>query len=385
MRLVMIGDIGVRDEMIHIGDEAMFETFARELGRRGFDITALSSAPEESAARYGVDAVARIGFDLSLGRDAARTRLGQVLDGSLPADDPAHAVVAAVESSDGVAIAGGGNMASTWPTHIYERAALAALAVRSGVPLVVSGQTLGPWLEDEDRELLRGLLGAAALVGVREGASLALAGGLGQTERTRRTVDDASFLVDSPVAREEYALVSLSTHLGAVPHEEGVSSIARSLDRVALTTGLPVLFHAHWASLDPDQVRGDTVLHEEVRAAMTSPSGVVPTRSSTHSARIARAASMVVTSRYHPAVFAAPAGVPILGIPVDDYTTIKLTGALDNFGQEGVAPLTSLDDAPVADLWGQREAIRARAAAISVAERARTAAWWDRIAGIYAG
>jgi polysaccharide pyruvyl transferase WcaK-like protein len=386
MRVVIIGDIGVTDGMIHIGDEAMFETFARELGARGAKVTGLSAAPTDSAARYGIDSVSRIGFDLRNGREAARERMRQVIEGGLDADDPAHAVVAAIQSADGVAIAGGGNMASNWPAHIYERATLAALARSAGVPLVVSGQTLGPELVEEDRDLIRGILDTAALVGVREGASFELAAALNPTAAVVRTIDDASFLVDSPTNTEPYALVSLSTHLGGVPRSDAVADIAALLDRVVAETGLPVLFHAHWASLDPSDPRGDSVLHDEVRAAMAEASGVVPTRSSTHSARAARAASLVVTSRYHPAVFAAPAGVPMVGIAVDEYTTVKLTGALGNFGQDTVVALGDLGASGAAALdraWAERDSVRAAASTRALAERARTAAWWDRIATVF--
>ena len=89
-------------------------------------------------------------------------------------------------------IAGGGNLASTWPLHVYERAALAGIAARLGRPLVVSGQTLGPTLLGRDRELVGELLRSARLVGVRESSSHALAAELGVAARVG--VDDASFL-----------------------------------------------------------------------------------------------------------------------------------------------------------------------------------------------
>ena len=83
----------------------------------------------------------------------------------LPADDPVWAVIDAVSGADAVAVAGGGNLASTWPLHVFERAALGAIAERAGRPLVVTGQTLGPRLEPADRELVGSLLRSARLVG----------------------------------------------------------------------------------------------------------------------------------------------------------------------------------------------------------------------------
>ena len=63
MRVVALGDVGVIDDMMHIGDEAMFQAAYDELSARGGSLVAVSSVPGETAARYGVDAVPRIRFD----------------------------------------------------------------------------------------------------------------------------------------------------------------------------------------------------------------------------------------------------------------------------------------------------------------------------------
>ena len=150
----------------------MFQAAHDELAARGGNLVAVSSVPEETAARYGMDAVRRIGFD-GLDRAASEQRLDDVLAlaegrSTLAADDGARTVVAAVAAADGVLIAGGGNLPSTWPLHVNERAALAGIAARLGRPLVVSGQPLGPELRGRDRELVAELLRSARLVGVRE-------------------------------------------------------------------------------------------------------------------------------------------------------------------------------------------------------------------------
>ena len=101
-------------------------------------------------------------------------------------------------------------------------------------------------------------------------------------------------------------------------------------------------------------------------------------------ARIARSATLVITSRYHPAVFAVPAGVTTIGIPVDDYTPEKLTGALQNFGQDGILPVKGLlaGDGPalLARVWEARDATAIAGRSIAATQRAATAGWWDRVA-----
>ena len=394
MRVVVIGDVGVVDGMMHIGDEAMFDAMVEALRHRGADaITGISSSPAETAARYGVDAVGRIGFTGS--RSDMRARLADVLaaaDGAasaLPREDPARSVIEAVEQADAVVIAGGGNLASNWPLHVFERAALGAIARRFGRPLVVSGQTFGPRLDGEDRELVGGLLRSARLVGVREHASERIASELGvEPGRLAANRDDASFLGfgDAPSAdgTAPSILVSLSVHLGGLPRDETVAGLAASLDALAGRTGLPLVFHPHFGSLDPAVTAGDAVLHREIRARLVAPSTALPPGDPRPAAHLARSAAMLVTSRYHPAVFAAPAGVPIAALAADDYTSVKLRGATGWWGQDGV-----LDLAVAASAEGGAALARVRergGRARDAAERARPAAeaassaWFDRVA-----
>ena len=401
MRVVAIGDVGVVDKMIHIGDEAMFEAFADAMRARGLDsVVAVSANPAETSKRYGtggfsVEAVLGIGFGPTAGGRAAqedrldrvrRTAAGET--GLLSDDDSAHAVIDAIKRSDGVAVTGGGNLASTWPSHIFERFAIAVIADAFGIPFVVSGQTLGPQLTDDDSALVARLLGLARLVSVRESASFAVAERLGvPPDRLQLGADDASFLLDDALPALPYCVVTLANHVGDADRDAVIASLADLLDEVVEATDLDIVFLAHFGSLDDSRVRGDSVVHERVMAQMESKRvmAAVPADAPA-AARIARSASLVVTSRYHPAVFAVPAGVATIGIPVDDYTTVKLTGALQNFGQDGILPVKGLlaGDGPalLARVWGARDATAIVGRTIADSQRAATAAWWDRVAEV---
>ena len=110
----------------------------------------------------------------------------------------------------------------------------------------------------------------------------------------------------------------------------------------------------------------------------------MPTGDPRAAASLARRASLLVTSRYHPAVFAAPAGVPILALTADDYTTVKLTGALEAWGQAQVHDL-DLAASPRLGPALRRAASTATAARLAAgnalpAARAAAAVWWDRVA-----
>jgi polysaccharide pyruvyl transferase WcaK-like protein len=379
--VVVIGDVGVLDDMVHIGDEAMFEQQVVQLRDRGIrNITGISANPRETAARYGIDAIERIGFTGT--RDEMVARMERVRAGDVDPTDPAHGVIEAIRASDGVAIAGGGNMSSIWPMHIFERATIGALAARFGKPLVVSGQTIGPVLTDDDAVVVAELLSSARLVGLREGASFALCTELGLTGLTQ-TVDDASYLAFAAEPTQPHCLVTLANHVGDHDRDSVEFRYAELLDLVFESTGLEIVFSPHFGSLLPNDERGDSAIHARVRARMTRPAREIPATDSAASARLARAASLVISSRYHPAVFAVSAGVPTIGVAVDDYTTVKLTGALGNFAQHSVLSAERLvageGPALAAAVWGDREAIRERGAAASVTNRAASDDWWNRV------
>lgn len=395
MSIVAIGDIGVLDGMMHIGDEAMFEAFLDAARARGIrDVTAISANPAESAARYGIGAIGRIGFT---GTRAEMTeRLAAVVaaargTSTLTAEDPALAVIAAIGASSLVVVTGAGNIASNWPLHIFERAAIAEIARLADVPFVVSGQTIGPSLSPDDAAIVRQMLGSARLVGLRESASFELVRGLdirhdAGHDAVEQTVDDASFLdIDSaPLAAPSTCLVSFSTHVGDRDRGAFQDAAALLLDDVA-ALGLEIVFHAHFGPLAGEPARGDVVMHEAVASRMKAPSRTEPTIDPRTSASLARAAALVVTSRYHPAVFAVGAGVPTIGIAVDDYTSVKLTGALGNLGQDGALTADELLDgsgaAMLSRVWADREAIRMLGLTLVGERRRDSERWWDRVLG----
>ena len=391
MRIVVIGDIGVLDDMIHIGDEAMFDEFVVQVRHRGIaDVTAVSSNPSDSIARYATSAIHPIGFtgtrDEMVARRVLVLRAAAGESAVLPAGDPALTLIDAIRAADGVAIAGGGNMTSTWPMHIFERATIGEIARITDTPLVISGQTIGPHLTADDAALVTELLSSARMVGLRESASLELCRTLGVAEELLTgTIDDASFLAGSGAARERhYCLVTLSTHVGDEDRSLFIERTAELLDSIAADTGLEIVFSPHFGSLLEGDVRGDSVLHGRVAAAMSAENVEIAATDSASSAALAHSASLVITSRYHPAVFAVAAGVPTIGISVDGYTSVKLTGALGNFRQSAVLPSTGLiaGDGPVLahSVWESREQIRSSASALLPSRQAASAQWWDRIA-----
>src|SRR5438067_852238 len=79
------------------------------------------------------------------------------------------------------------------------------------------------------------------------------------------------------------------------------------------------------ASGSPSDLTEARLLAEQIGASRVSIAGALDVE---NARRAAAGASLVISSRYHPIVFALIAGVPSLGIYGDDYCRIKLQGAL---------------------------------------------------------
>ena len=394
MRVVAIGDVGVVNDMIHIGDEAMFQALVTQLRVRDIDeVIAVSANPTDTSKRYAVEAIAPIGFSAVRGGDrlTSERRMRDVVAtargsrGLLGGDDPAHAVIDAIRSSDALVVAGGGNLSSLWPMHVFERAALGEISRKFDKPIVVTGQTVGPHLDPADSALVSSLFGGASLVGVRESSSLAKCQALGlASTAVRLNADDASFLIADSSAPQPYCAVTLASHTGELGRRVFIERVAELLDAVVAHTGLSIRFIAHFSSTDPAYSRGDTAMHESVAAAMASPTQSSITVDTENCVRIARSASLVVSSRYHPIVFAVPNGVPAIGLSVDDYTHTKLSGALANFAQSSVlagSDLLSGHSTDLArDVWDSRDRIRADSLAAASAALVKSTQWWDDVA-----
>lgn len=393
MSVLIIGDVGALEGMFHIGDEAMFEVAVVELAQRGRDAIGVSSHPAETAARYGIPAVPRLGFE-GLGRVEAARRAEHLLavaagTARLEPEDPARETIAALDAAEALVNAGGGNLASRWPTHVFERSTLVSMARMRGLPVVVTGQTLGPDLDAPDDAVVARMLREAALVGVREPDTAALVASWGVPATLN--VDDASFLGLSerdPVrGAGGGVVVSLSGWFAGRPADEVEQRIAMLVDAAALAVG-PVSFHAHFGPLDPTAPpRGDAAVHERIRTRMSQPSTVVPTGTSREAADLVRSADLLITCRYHPAVFATPAGTPVLALSADRYTRIKLGGALGHWGQRSVIDLDDLPDAPrlLADLTARADEIRGEAAERLPGLRAASQQWWDTVCAVIEG
>lgn len=415
-RIAVLADLG--QDIYHAGDEAMGHAAADELRGRGLEVLLLSRNPEQTELLFGYPAAATLPFPWPpAGREAYLRQIRSHLDGAaeLPAGDPARALISVLSECDGVLVAGGGNLNSRYGWLLYERAAVVAVARALGKPVVISGQTLGPQLTAPDTIVLAGMLESAALSSMREPSSLQLARSLGIAAVAG--LDDASFLAPAgpagagsagagpaaagkdagPAAAGKDALADGLPENGYVAVTVSPSSevpddfsarLGEQLDALHGQTGLTAVFIPH---MGVGADRGwDVDSHAAIAAAMTTPCLQLPVLPARQAAELTSNASLVLTSRYHPAVFALSAGVPVLGLATDTYSGVRLGGAMGNWGlADYVLPLPTLREGllgpALAEAWQRRTDISGHLAALKPSRSAWSRAWWDAVAAVFSG
>jgi polysaccharide pyruvyl transferase WcaK-like protein len=326
----MIADVG-GEAARHIGDEAMLEANLQRFRALipGIAFTVVSRDPTWTALRYGVDAIPPLGFPRAGAAGAERRLMLDRLLAEARSGVRGNATIDGVAAADAVVVSGGGNLSSSWPDLLYERVALLHLAHILERPSIVLGQTLGPGLGSDGFQLLAEILPTARYVAVRELPSAALGLSLGVPhDRLWYQFDDAQFFEGPPASRvaAPAIAVTIDPQIRATS-ERLFDALAQQLRRLSTATGAPITLVPH--------VFGDESLPSDLTEArllaerLNLPNVVIAEGlSATEARQLTRESAMVISSRYHPIVFALGAGVPALGIYGDEYCRIKLQGAL---------------------------------------------------------
>ena len=379
-RVLVIGDIG--QHTYHVGDEAMTIASAQALSEGGAAVTLITrdvghsaryigAAAHEAGAPYEylpfllfpwapaereltLAALECVLTELHADRERPSTAelaallqvqaLPEVLH---PLEQTVERMVEfadAIAAMDAVVVSGGGNLNSRYGWLLYERAAAVRAAEHAGVPVYVTGQSLGPILNPEDAQVLERMLRTARSVTVREHSSLAWCRERGIDARL--SVDDATdYLVDSPARTLHYAEgISAGQALDELPEQyvcvtvnectdQQAQQIARLLDGMWREHGYVPVFLSHYG--DPqDPASGDIQAHQRIAEQLSpsTPATLLPILHTDQSVTVHRRAAFTLTSRYHPAVFSAAAGIPVLALVPDAFTQMRVGGALSLYG-----------------------------------------------------
>ncbi|WP_314657385.1 polysaccharide pyruvyl transferase family protein [Rothia mucilaginosa] len=379
-RVLVIGDIG--QHTYHVGDEAMTIASAQALSEGGAAVTLMTrdvghsaryigAAAHEAGAPYEylpfflfpwapaereltLAALECILVELHANRERPSTAELVALPQVQALPEVLHPLEQTVErmvefagsiaAMDAVVVSGGGNLNSRYGWLLYERAAAVRAAEHAGVPVYVTGQSLGPVLNPEDAQVLERMLRAARSVTVRESSSLAWCRERGIDARL--SVDDATnYRVASPARTLHYAEgISAGQALNELPEHyvcvtvnectnQQAQQIARLLDGMWREHGYTPVFLSHYG--DPqDPASGDIQAHQRIakRLSPSTPTTLLPVLHADQSIAVHRAAAFTLTSRYHPAVFSAAAGIPVLALVPDAFTQMRVGGALRQYG-----------------------------------------------------
>lgn len=385
-RVLVIGDIG--QHTYHVGDEAMTIASAEALSEGGAAVTLMTrdvghsaryigaavhheAAQHEAGAPYEylpfflfpwapaereltLAALESILVELHANRERPSVTELVALPQVQALPEVLHPLAQTVErmvefadaiaTMDAVVVSGGGNLNSRFGWLLYERAAAVRAAEHAGVPVYVTGQSLGPVLNPEDAQVLERMLRPARSVTVREHSSLAWCRERGIDARL--SVDDATdYLAASPARTLHYAegvsagqaLDELSERYVCVTvnecTEQQAQQIARLLDNMWREHGYAPVFLSHFG--DPQNPEsGDIQVHQRIAEQLSpsTPATLLPILHADQSITVHRAAAFTLTSRYHPAVFSAAAGIPVLALVPDAFTQMRVGGALNLYG-----------------------------------------------------
>ncbi len=380
-RVLVIGDIG--QHTYHVGDEAMTIASAQALSEGGAAVTLMTRDVGHSARYIGAAVNHEAGtpyeylpfflfpwapaereltlaaFECILAQlHADRERPSpselSVLPQVQALPDVLHPLAQTVErmvefadaiaTMDAVVVSGGGNLNSRYGWLLYERAAAVRAAEHAGVPVYVTGQSLGPVLNPEDAQVLERMLRTARSVTVREHSSLAWCRERGIDARL--SVDDATdYLPASPARTLHYAEgVSAGQALDELPEryvcvtvngctDQQAQQIARLLDGMWREHGYAPVFLSHFG--DPQNPEsGDIQVHQRIAEQLSpsTPAALLPILHADQSITVHCGAAFTLTSRYHPAVFSAAAGIPVLALVPDAFTQMRVGGALRQYG-----------------------------------------------------
>lgn len=393
-RLFIVADIGGAQDF-HMGDEAMLEANLQALRNLfpAIEFVATSRDPVWTQHRYAVQALLAPTFaDLTLPapnwdtEPEVRRQTNWLLS---------EEIVAALRRADALIVSGGGNLCSTWPSKILERVALIHCARDLGKPAVVLGQTLGPNLTTRESALLAGALQRAQLVSVREHSSRELALALQvPAERVRLQYDDAFFLEPQAVTDnragflKEHArpwiVLTLDASLGGIANQQRLEGLAAQLDALAAATGGALVFVPHVGGADVPEAFADPTVGRRLADMMRTPLHLIDPWQPREVLWLIGQAALVISTRYHGLVFATASAVPALGIYSDDYTRVKLQGAMGH-GEHSSWTL-DLDSAAkgemlltAMELWHCRSAVREQFQGLRAAAALAEPARWEEV------
>lgn len=381
-RIAIVGGYG---PVRHVGDDAIVSANLRQLAESApeFEPVVLSENPDTTTKRFGhrsaesvhpyllhrveldtqrIRDTVRLAFrTAALVRAARRVRRGRS-PGRLYRNE--RPFLEQLRLADVLLAVSGGSLTSIYSRRALWPQAATMLAARAlGIPVVVSGVTVGPFSGISDRLIASLAFRRASLITVRDrGTSAACLKKLRvPSSRVSEAYDDALSLEPAPddevvQAQRGMGIANPDPFFVVSGHGPADSALVQALAHVTdhlAGAGIAALFVPMYFGPETD-----VAFAEALRARVGDPGALRildPLPADDVILGVVGRAVVAVGTRYHLAVFAAAAGVPAVGLYEDAYSQMKLVG-LEDICDGGVraVPSTIAPEELVATVERQR-------------------------------
>ena len=242
---------------------------------------------------------------------------------------------------------GGGYLTGATRSRLWEGMVLCRLCKVFGVPVVMSGQTVGVWGGRLDRWLAKWGFRDVKVIGLRDNEDsardLAEVGVCG--DRVMCTHDDALFCEKAPERQVEGRYIAVNFHFwGIAEGDERQSVLARihdAIDKARKATGVSrVVFVAmHVTDMQSFEAYRSIYQTDNIEAFHC----IGQFRDIR---RVIADAEMLLTMKHHPIIFAAGEGTPVVSLAYSPYYVHKNFGAMQQYGVEACSTDLAAEDWP---------------------------------------
>jgi len=307
----LVGDIGSDSRgYFHVGDEAMWVANADRYLSKNWNV--IASSRDSNDVYKEVQFISDV-----LIKDGKRYNKLITQEGISDNTD----IHSAIHGSNIVHISGGGNINNLWIGHFYYRCYILHLAHLYRKPVVITSQTVGP-LNNAQLKLLGKYTRNVIHFGLRDickSVNLVEQAGFSKSIVFVGPDDAVNIAHDQNILNKKY--VSVSVH----DNESKLASIHNIYDRNDEKCIIPHVF-------DDSSYEGEKFginICDMVLSQMTKDAKV------DYILNMTKQSKLVITTRYHAAVFALMLGIPTIMLYKDDYYKTKFQGLIDYFELDG--------------------------------------------------
>lgn len=350
MNILIVADVGLgKNGWLHVGDEAMFLRNYYELRKHHPQarLTLLSRSKSHQGLKvdeiindfFFVRSKFRLLFFLGF---ILRVWLLKRFNLSLSSD--LKVAIKAVSGQDAVLISGGGNLNSLFPEYLYNRTAITWLAKAFNIPVVASGQTLGPIKGWQDKMLLRFFLAKADALMLRDKNDSIRHIPTKYLSKIFFSLDDAYFLESKNVPWMESLILGDSLNIGLSLRDWDSQDVYKTVKTALIQlrkllkgnirlfliphiidqndNGDLSIMCQHFGSLEGFEVK--SLDYQLLSSYDFQPEEIIHL--------VTGKIDLVISSRYHGVVFALSQNVPVIGVFENEYYRRKVVGVYENLG-----------------------------------------------------